>query len=143
MPFDCTATSLDTATFLIQLSRTYIHAPNSRVIVSNEGFSHKIITTMSSVDDDHEEDVTGAQSTGTEPLACVTCRARKLKCDRTTPACARCTKVNTECVYPESRRKPTFKRRNVRELEERLGMSCQRQHVTASLNEADDLDSAS
>ncbi|KAF4972495.1 hypothetical protein FZEAL_9575 [Fusarium zealandicum] len=57
---------------------------------------------------------------GTEPLACVSCRARKLRCDRTTPACSRCVKVSTECVYPESRRKPTFKRRNVKELEARL-----------------------
>ncbi|UKZ81244.1 hypothetical protein TrVFT333_009016 [Trichoderma virens FT-333] len=57
---------------------------------------------------------------GTEPLACVSCRARKLKCDRTKPACTRCVKVKNECVYPESRRKPTFKRRNVKELEARL-----------------------
>lgn len=58
---------------------------------------------------------------GMEPLACVSCRSRKLKCDRTKPACSRCVKVNNECVYPESRRKPTFKRRNVKELEARLG----------------------
>lgn len=56
-----------------------------------------------------------------EPLACVSCRARKLKCDRTKPACARCVKIQHECLYPESRRKPTFKRRNVKELEARLG----------------------
>ena len=59
---------------------------------------------------------------GTEPLACVSCRARKLKCDRTRPVCSRCLKVENECVYPESRRKPTFKRKNVKELEARLGM---------------------
>ncbi|ODA82606.1 hypothetical protein RJ55_01114 [Drechmeria coniospora] len=57
---------------------------------------------------------------GTEPLACVSCRARKLKCDRTKPACARCLKLSIECVYPESRRKPMVKRRNVKELEARL-----------------------
>ncbi|RSL47129.1 hypothetical protein CEP53_010045 [Fusarium sp. AF-6] len=61
-----------------------------------------------------------AAPAGTEPLACVSCRARKLKCDRTKPACSRCIKVSNECVYPESRRKPTFKRRNVKELEARL-----------------------
>ncbi|KAK4238570.1 transcriptional activator protein acu-15 [Achaetomium macrosporum] len=55
-----------------------------------------------------------------EPLACVSCRARKLKCDRQKPVCSRCAKAGGECVYPESRRKPAFKRRNVRELEERL-----------------------
>ncbi|KAK4169531.1 transcriptional activator protein acu-15 [Cladorrhinum sp. PSN259] len=57
---------------------------------------------------------------GSEPLACVSCRARKLKCDRQRPICTRCSRAGGECVYPESRRKPAFKRRNVRELEERL-----------------------
>jgi hypothetical protein len=56
-----------------------------------------------------------------EPLACSSCRSRKLKCDRLKPACTRCAKVKNDCVYPESRRKPAFKRRNVRELETRLG----------------------
>ena len=59
---------------------------------------------------------------GTEPLACVSCRARKLKCDRIKPTCTRCLKVESQCIYPESRRKPTVKRRNVKELEARLGM---------------------
>lgn len=63
----------------------------------------------------------GGHEKHAEVLSCVTCRARKLKCDRGKPICARCTKVKTECVYPESRRKPAFKRRNVRELEARLG----------------------
>ncbi|UKZ95512.1 uncharacterized protein TrAFT101_010348 [Trichoderma asperellum] len=67
-----------------------------------------------------QADASAASMQGTEPLACVSCRARKLKCDRTKPACTRCVKVNNECVYPESRRKPTFKRRNVKELEARL-----------------------
>ena len=58
---------------------------------------------------------------GAEQLACVTCRSRKLKCDRVSPICGRCIKAKIECIYPESRRKPTFKRRNVKELEERLG----------------------
>ncbi|KAK5663894.1 hypothetical protein OQA88_102 [Cercophora sp. LCS_1] len=55
-----------------------------------------------------------------EPLACTSCRSRKLKCDRHKPACTRCAKVGSDCLYPESRRKPAFKRRNVKELEERL-----------------------
>ena len=68
-------------------------------------------------------DILGAAShPDTEPLACVSCRARKLKCDRIKPVCSRCVRADNECVYPESRRKPTFKRRNVRELEARLGM---------------------
>lgn len=72
--------------------------------------------------DTSEPDPSGQpESAKTEPLACVSCRARKLKCDRTKPACTRCVKVSNECVYPESRRKPNFKRRNVKELEARLG----------------------
>ncbi|KAI5928400.1 fungal-specific transcription factor domain-containing protein [Camillea tinctor] len=55
-----------------------------------------------------------------EPLSCVECRTRKLKCDKVKPTCTRCTKASVECVYPESRKKPTFRRRNVRELEARL-----------------------
>ncbi|KAF4951809.1 hypothetical protein FGADI_7179 [Fusarium gaditjirri] len=71
--------------------------------------------------DTSEPDPSGQpESAKTEPLACVSCRARKLKCDRTKPACTRCVKVSNECVYPESRRKPNFKRRNVKELEARL-----------------------
>ncbi|KAI1393550.1 fungal-specific transcription factor domain-containing protein [Hypoxylon trugodes] len=55
-----------------------------------------------------------------EILSCVSCRNRKLKCDRTKPRCNRCEKAKVECIFPESRRKPAFKRRNVRELEARL-----------------------
>lgn len=70
--------------------------------------------------DNNESDPSASAGAGTEPLACVSCRARKLKCDRIKPACSRCIKVSNDCVYPESRRKPTFKRRNVKELEARL-----------------------
>lgn len=59
---------------------------------------------------------------GLEPLSCVACRSRKLKCDRKPGICTRCAKLKAVCVYPESRRKPAFKRRNVKELEERLGI---------------------
>ncbi|GKT46706.1 citrinin biosynthesis transcriptional activator ctnR [Colletotrichum spaethianum] len=67
-----------------------------------------------------QAELPGSAGSGSEPLACVTCRFRKLKCDRVRPACSRCLKVKGECVYPESRRKPAFKRKNVKELEERL-----------------------
>lgn len=57
-----------------------------------------------------------------DSLSCVTCRSRKLKCDRVRPVCTRCQRADggTQCVYPESKRRPTFKRRNVRDLEDRL-----------------------
>ncbi|KAI1816753.1 hypothetical protein GGS20DRAFT_536077 [Poronia punctata] len=65
--------------------------------------------------------VTGlpAGQTG-ESLSCVTCRNRKLRCDKTKPVCTRCAKGDSECVYPTCRKKPTLKRKNVAELEERL-----------------------
>ncbi|KAI1501225.1 fungal-specific transcription factor domain-containing protein [Biscogniauxia marginata] len=63
----------------------------------------------------------GASSGHTgELLSCVPCRNRKLKCDKAKPVCARCCKANIECVFPESRKKPAFRRKNVRELEARL-----------------------
>ncbi|KAL8389192.1 hypothetical protein RB599_010993 [Gaeumannomyces hyphopodioides] len=55
-----------------------------------------------------------------EPLACVVCRDKKLRCGREGGACARCTKAGIECVYPESRRKVTVRRSNAQELEARL-----------------------
>ncbi|ERS99756.1 hypothetical protein HMPREF1624_03120 [Sporothrix schenckii ATCC 58251] len=72
--------------------------------------------------DDDLRDESPEPQQALEPLACVACRARKLKCDRTKPACSRCTKATdgTVCVYPESRRKPMFKRRNVKDIEARL-----------------------
>ncbi|KAF3021597.1 hypothetical protein E8E14_013711 [Neopestalotiopsis sp. 37M] len=61
-----------------------------------------------------------AAAEASHELACTSCRNRKLKCDRVKPACGRCSRIKGDCVYPESRRKPAFKRRNVRELEARL-----------------------
>lgn len=126
-------------------------------------------------DDDLAESSASAggseQASSLESLACVTCRARKLKCelmipvpstspspcsranscpglralpylgllsscstprqlaynvtgDRRGPICTRCEKSGNTCVYPETRRKPAFKRRNVKELEQRLGKDC-------------------
>lgn len=65
--------------------------------------------------------VSDSSTDGFELLACVACRSRKLKCDRTKPACTRCLRLKANCTYPESRKKPAFKQRNVKELAERLG----------------------
>ncbi|KAK3954153.1 hypothetical protein QBC32DRAFT_97490 [Pseudoneurospora amorphoporcata] len=64
--------------------------------------------------------VAGQSDSDLEPLACLKCRSRKLKCDRKKPVCTRCGVAGGECEYPESRRKPNSKRRNVKEFEERL-----------------------
>jgi hypothetical protein len=36
-----------------------------------------------------------------QPLSCVTCRRRKVRCDRRNP-CNHCTKAGIECVFPSS-----------------------------------------
>ncbi|EMD37894.1 hypothetical protein CERSUDRAFT_114532, partial [Gelatoporia subvermispora B] len=44
---------------------------------------------------------------------CLTCRAKKIKCDETKPNCVRCTHGQRECTWPEgvpSRKKPVTKR---------------------------------
>ncbi|KAI1213052.1 fungal-specific transcription factor domain-containing protein [Annulohypoxylon truncatum] len=71
-------------------------------------------------EDGPSHEAPGGGQAGSETLSCVSCRNRKLKCDRTKPRCKRCEKANLECVFPESRRRPAFKRRNVKELEARL-----------------------
>lgn len=53
-------------------------------------------------------------------ISCVSCRKRKLKCDRTKPQCSTCIRLRHECEYPERRRNPGSKRRNMKELEARL-----------------------
>ncbi|KAI0887468.1 uncharacterized protein GGS22DRAFT_157229 [Annulohypoxylon maeteangense] len=71
-------------------------------------------------EDGPSNEASGSGKSGPESLSCVSCRNRKLKCDRVKPKCKRCEKANLECVFPESRRRPAFKRRNVKELEARL-----------------------
>ena len=58
-------------------------------------------------------------------VACVICRKRKLKCDGERPSCGTCSRLNHNCAYDEVRRKSGPKRGYVKELEARLGMSCE------------------
>ncbi|OCH83601.1 hypothetical protein OBBRIDRAFT_765071 [Obba rivulosa] len=49
---------------------------------------------------------------------CLTCRAKKIKCDETKPNCVRCTHGQRECIWPEGvspRKKPVTKRETVLE----------------------------
>src|SRR5450432_1296230 len=55
-------------------------------------------------------------------ISCAQCRRRKLKCDRVKPCCGTCSRLQHQCVYPEGRMKSTTKRRNVKDLEARLGI---------------------
>ncbi|KAF1913757.1 hypothetical protein BDU57DRAFT_455895 [Ampelomyces quisqualis] len=36
--------------------------------------------------------------------ACLTCRARKIKCNGAKPSCANCAETSTACVYSSSRK---------------------------------------
>jgi hypothetical protein len=54
-------------------------------------------------------------------IACITCRKRKLKCDRSKPICSTCARLGRNCVYDEVRRKSGPKRGYANSLEERLG----------------------
>jgi len=60
-------------------------------------------------------------TTTEKTISCVSCRKRKLKCDRVKPKCGTCTRLRHDCEYPERRRNPGSKRRNMKELEARLG----------------------
>jgi Fungal Zn(2)-Cys(6) binuclear cluster domain len=54
------------------------------------------------------------------PISCVSCRKRKLKCDRVKPKCGTCTRLRHECEFPDRKRNVNTKRRNIKELEARL-----------------------
>ena len=46
-----------------------------------------------------------SSSGGANPRSCVTCRKRKVKCDKKQP-CSNCTKARIECVFPNPGRAP-------------------------------------
>jgi hypothetical protein len=74
--------------------------------------------------DSHSPHDDGGSSGGRNKLNCLQCRVGKKKCDRVQPVCERCQKLGTECTYPDGRLRPGqgVKRKNVRELEARVGM---------------------
>ncbi|KAF4120749.1 Fungal trans [Geosmithia morbida] len=70
--------------------------------------------------------MTGREQQSYAPFSCFECKSRKVKCDRITPICIRCTKDGAECRYPTERRRPVQHQARVsakprlRELEIRL-----------------------
>ena len=66
---------------------------------------------------------TKAHPPSDKTISCVSCRKRKLKCDRIKPRCGTCTRLRHECEFPERKRNLGSKRRNMKELEARLGMA--------------------
>ncbi|KAI6714041.1 C6 transcription factor Prf [Diplocarpon mali] len=70
-------------------------------------------------------------------ISCVSCRKRKLKCDRIKPKCGTCCRLRHECEYPERRRNVGTKRRNMKELEARLvevetRLICEKEKATST-----------
>ncbi|RSL64930.1 hypothetical protein CEP54_004469 [Fusarium duplospermum] len=59
-------------------------------------------------------------TTSISRLSCTPCRQKKLKCDRVLPQCGRCARAGEECSFPTSRKVNKGKRKQVRELEEKL-----------------------
>ena len=55
------------------------------------------------------------------PLSCISCRCKKLKCDRRQPSCSRCLASYDTCRYPAARQRNLGKRESVRELRDRIG----------------------
>ncbi|OTA99891.1 hypothetical protein M426DRAFT_324789 [Hypoxylon sp. CI-4A] len=55
--------------------------------------------------------VTASAPTGAaKPRSCVTCRTRKVRCDKTSP-CSNCRRANIPCVFPDTNKPPRWARR--------------------------------
>lgn len=54
--------------------------------------------------------------------ACVMCRRRKLKCDRTQPRCGLCSRLGKDCIYNAIRKRSGSKRKLLQDLDTRLSM---------------------
>ncbi|KAK4992359.1 hypothetical protein LTR50_001117 [Elasticomyces elasticus] len=55
------------------------------------------------------------------PNNCQRCFLKKSRCDRTTPACSRCSEAEVDCLYlPLSQRQPKLKRKRSENVHERL-----------------------
>src|SRR4051794_18273794 len=57
-------------------------------------------------------------STNLNPISCIVCRRRKVKCDRILPSCSNCSKGETPCIYPASLRASRRKQVNEQYLDE-------------------------
>lgn len=72
---------------------TYSGGPRNGSIHSSDSRVHK--SSLSA----------GAGSNGFNPRSCVTCRRRKVKCDKKQP-CSNCVRAHIECVFPSPGRAP-------------------------------------
>ena len=61
----------------------------------------------------HGDFGTGVDAAGQKlnPRSCVTCRRRKVRCDKKETSCSNCSKAHIECIYPPPGRAPRKPRR--------------------------------
>jgi hypothetical protein len=57
-------------------------------------------------------------SSSLNPISCIVCRRRKVKCNRVLPSCSNCSKGETRCIYPTSARASRRKQINLQHLGE-------------------------
>jgi hypothetical protein len=78
---------------------------------------------MSSIRESNHDPQPSDGASGPKPLSCVTCRQRKVKCNKSNP-CNHCTKVGIQCVFPNrvrvSRAKQTASKTRDVELLKRI-----------------------
>jgi len=66
-----------------------------------------------------------SQPAGLNARSCVTCRRRKVKCDKCVP-CSNCTKAHTECIFPAPGRAPRRPREGAKPVSEREALLLKR-----------------
>lgn len=104
-----------------------LESPNRPVIISRI-LSTIDIATMSTASPPHEtaeseEEEGQAQPNQMNRLSCLRCKSSKLRCDRRLPSCTRCTQYEKECVFPRQRVSHMGKKKQVRDLDAKLGKS--------------------
>src|SRR5690606_1932679 len=75
------------------------------------------------------------------PLACISCRRKKIKCSGEKPSCAHCLRSRTPCVYKQAARKAVSSRvdymatidRRLKRMEDQLIKHVPREEVSAIL----------
>lgn len=70
--------------------------------------------------DEEEQQVQASQM---NRLSCLRCKSSKLRCDRRLPSCTRCTQYEKECIFPRQRVSHMGKKKQVRDLDAKLGQS--------------------
>jgi len=63
--------------------------------------------------------------TGLNARSCVTCRRRKVKCDKQMP-CSNCTKAHSQCIFPAPGRAPRRPREGAKPVSEREALLLKR-----------------